>query len=70
YSYLANRSHSLKLLNEIRKDMAVNYLKDKNVSIGEVAYILGFSETSAFYRAFKKWTSFTPSEFRTGDVSK
>lgn len=59
-----------RLVNEIRKDMAVNYLKDKNVSIGEVAYILGFSETSTFYRAFKKWTSFTPSEFRTGDVSK
>lgn len=59
-----------KLLNEIRKDMAVNYLKDKSVSIDETAYILGFSETSAFYRAFKKWTGFTPGEFRTAEVSE
>jgi len=59
-----------KLLNEIRKDMAVNYLKDKSVSVDEIAYILGFSETSVFHRAFKRWTGFTPGEFRTGDISK
>lgn len=59
-----------KLLNEIRKDRAVNYLKDKSISIDETAYILGFSETSAFYRAFKKWTGFTPGEFRTAEASE
>lgn len=52
------------IVNEIRKDMAMHCLKDKKVSIEEIAYVLGFSEASAFHRAFKKWTSLTPNEFR------
>ena len=55
----------IQLLNNVRKDLAINYLKKKNTSIAEIAYVLGFSETSAFNRAFKKWTSRTPCEFRT-----
>lgn len=67
--YLKSEGASyIRLVNEIRRDMAVSYLKEKNVSIGEIAYILGFSETSAFHRAFKKWTGITPREFRTGKV--
>ncbi len=58
----------IKLVNEVRKDIAINYLKEKNASIAEIAYILGFSETSAFNRAFKKWTSLTPCEFRTKSI--
>lgn len=55
----------IKLVNEIRKDIALHCLKDKNASIDEIAYVLGFSEASAFHRAFKKWTRLTPNEFRT-----
>jgi AraC-like DNA-binding protein len=54
----------IKLLNEVRKDIAINCLKGTNTSIAEIAYVLGFSETSAFNRAFKRWTNRTPSEFR------
>lgn len=54
----------IKLLNMIRRDLAASYLKDKNVTIDEISFFLGFSETSAFHRAFKKWTGFTPCEFR------
>ncbi len=36
--------------------MAEKYLKDRNISIYEITYILGFSESSAFHRAFKSWT--------------
>lgn len=53
----------LKLVDEVRKGIAVNYLKEKNVSIAEIAYTLGFSETSSFNRAFKRWTDSTPCEF-------
>jgi AraC-like DNA-binding protein len=53
------------LLHEIRRDAAINYLKDKNAAISEIAYFLGFSESSAFQRAFKKWTGVSPGEFRT-----
>lgn len=44
----------------IAKDMLLNTTQ----SIGEIAFITGFSEQSAFNRAFKKWTDLTPSEFR------
>ena len=39
-------------------------LRDKNQNIGEIAFLTGFSEQSAFNRAFKKWTKQTPSDFR------
>lgn len=53
-----------KLLKEVRKNKAIKYLADINISIDEIAYILGFSETSAFHRAFKTWTGITPAKFR------
>ena len=39
-------------------------LRDESKSIGDIAFLTGFSEQSAFNRAFKKWTNQTPSEFR------
>lgn len=54
----------IKLVQKTRKDMAEKYLNDRNISIDEITYILGFSETSAFHRAFKNWTGVTPSQFR------
>lgn len=50
----------------IRRDMAIQYLKSSNISMDEIAYILGFSEPSAFHRAFKKWTLQTPGQYRRG----
>lgn len=52
------------LVNEIRKKTAFNYLSDSGNSIDEIAFVLGFSESSAFHRAFKRWTNMTPGEFR------
>ena len=54
----------IKLVKEVRKNIAEKYLKDKNISIDEISYILGFSETSAFHRAFKNWTGETPTQFK------
>lgn len=54
----------IKIANEVRKNIAINFLKEKDDSISEIAYFLGFSEASAFNRAFKKWTNLTPGEFR------
>ncbi|MDP4143422.1 MAG: AraC family transcriptional regulator [Bacillota bacterium] len=54
----------MKLIREFRKKTAEKYLKDINISIDEIAFILGFSETSAFHRAFKSWTGLTPVQFR------
>ena len=52
------------LLDQMRKDLAMRYLEEPEMAICEVAYLLGFSESSALHRAFKRWTGQTPSEFR------
>ncbi len=49
-----------KLLDELRHRMALNYLVDRKVSASEAAYLVGFSEPSAFSRAFKRWTGSGP----------
>jgi AraC-like DNA-binding protein len=45
---------------EIRKVMAVAVLRDGSVTIEDVAFLLGYSEPSTFFRSFKRWTGFTP----------
>lgn len=41
------------LLDQMRKDLAMRYLREPEMAICEVAYLLGFSESSALHRAFK-----------------
>lgn len=52
------------LLTALRKEFAINYLDNKKLSITEIAFLLGYSEVSAFQRAFKRWTGKNPNEYR------
>ncbi len=52
------------LLDETRRELADGYIKNPQVSLGEITYLLGFSEASNFSRAFKRWTGNSPAEFR------
>jgi len=52
------------LIKQTQENMAKEMLRDNTRSIGEIAFLTGFSEQSAFNRAFKKWTNLTPSEFK------
>lgn len=52
------------LLDEVRKEIAVDLLRNEDKQISEIANSLGYSEQSAFNRAFKRWFSCTPLEFR------
>lgn len=53
------------LLNELRSELAAKYIQDSNLSLLEVAFMLGFGEYSSFSRAFKRWTGVSPSAFRS-----
>jgi AraC-like DNA-binding protein len=53
------------VLDQMRRQLAMRYLREPQMAICEVAYLLGFSETSSFHRAFKRWTGVTPKEFRS-----
>jgi len=53
-----------KVLDRTREDLAKDYILDNKLDLTEVAFLLGFSEHSAFSRAFKRWTGHTPSAFR------
>ena len=55
------------IYNELRKRLALEYVSDTGIPLTEVALMLGFSDSSAFYRAFKRWTGSTPGDYR--DVS-
>ena len=55
-------------IEEIRKTMAIAVLRDDSMAIGDVAFLLGYSEPSTFFRSFKRWTGSTPRQFRDAAV--
>jgi AraC-like DNA-binding protein len=52
------------VLDGFRHELAERLLRDRRVSLGEAAFLLGFSDPSAFHRSFKRWTGRTPHAFR------
>jgi AraC-like DNA-binding protein len=60
---LAGTSFALEL-DHLRHELSLQYLADNRISLQEVAFLLGFSEVSAFHRAFRRWTGQTPVTFR------
>ena len=52
------------LLDEVRRDLAVRHLREPHLSTTDIAYLLGFSEPSVFFRSFKRWTGQTPGAYR------
>jgi AraC-like DNA-binding protein len=52
------------LVDEVRAQVAIKYVRDTSLSIEDVTYALGFHDASAFRRAFRRWTGAAPYEFR------
>ncbi len=53
------------ILNDVRKEIAIRYLKESDLSMEHIAELVGFSDSSSFYRSFKKWTGKAPTSFRS-----
>lgn len=56
------------LLDDARRERALLLVEDPALSIGELAFLIGYSEPAAFIRAFKRWTSETPTGYRANTV--
>ncbi len=52
------------ILSDVRKQLALKYLRETRLGVEDIAISLGFSDASSFRQAFKRWTDKTPSDFR------
>ena len=52
------------LYDQTRKEQALQQIQKGNVSFGELSFLLGFSNQSAFQKAFKRWVGMPPSQYR------
>jgi AraC-like DNA-binding protein len=57
------------LLEDLRRRMALRYVRHSELSFSEITFLLGFSQAAAFYRAFRRWTGQTPREYRLSPKS-
>ena len=53
-----------KILDDVRKQLAISYLESSSLTLSEIANMVGFDNSSNFRRAFKKWTGKLPSDYR------
>ena len=60
----AEGSSFRKVLDQTRQAMALRLVKEGEYSLGQIAYLLGFSDQANFSRAFRRWTGSPPTEFR------
>lgn len=58
------------ILDDMRQDLARDYLASSDYSVNEIAYLLGFAEPGNFTRAFKRWHGVPPSRFRADGEQK
>ena len=52
------------VLDRTRQDLAQDYLRQRGLSLAEIAFLLGFQNQSAFNHAFKEWTGVSPGSYR------
>jgi AraC-like DNA-binding protein len=53
-----------RILDDIRRQLAERYLGDERLGLSQITYLLGYSEPTAFNRAFRRWTGVTPTQYR------
>lgn len=53
-------------LQDLRESLAISYLKNSDLGLGEISYLLGYSNLSSFAEAFKRWVGISPGRYRAG----
>jgi AraC-like DNA-binding protein len=56
------------IINELRAALAKRYLRDRDLPVSEVAWLLGYREVSSLTHAFERWTGMSPRQFRSSIV--
>jgi AraC-like DNA-binding protein len=63
---LADEGQTYQGLNDsVRRELAITWLAEADVSFADIAARLGFADTSSFYKAFRKWTGSNPGHYRS-----
>jgi AraC-like DNA-binding protein len=57
------------LVENTRRDLALSYIRQRQLSFSEIAFLVGYSELSAFSRAVRRWTGLSPRALRAQLVS-
>jgi AraC-like DNA-binding protein len=52
------------IIDELRQEFAKGYIQRADLSISDIAYLLGYSDLSAFTRSFKRWTGQSPANYK------
>jgi AraC-like DNA-binding protein len=58
------------VLDETRHSIALRLIREHQYSLGQIAYLLGFSDQANFSRAFKRWTGRPPTEYRVPESAR
>jgi len=53
------------VLDDLRRDLSDELLSDRQLSVAQVAFLLGYSEPSAFQRAYRRWRGVSPRRYRS-----
>lgn len=59
-----------KIVDSLRKKLAIHYLKDKDLTLEQISYKLGYYSCSNFSRAFKTWFALTPVEYKKSRLNE
>lgn len=59
------RTSFASLLDDLRRQMSLQLLRDSDLAVYEIAFLLGYSDPSTFYQAFRRWTGSSPRGYRT-----
>jgi AraC-like DNA-binding protein len=52
------------VVDQLRRSLALQYIKDPSISLGEMTWLLGYEGSTSFNHAFKRWTGHSPSAAR------